>query len=124
MSIYSAPGKFSLTLLKFTPFFDVEFAGARAARDAKRLRLQKLQTKRKSNAAALTNDEYTQIVLIWEESEPVGLRRKFFHIISRELAWRGGEGVTAKVDNFIKELGYEGNFSRKIYHNPVFTKTT
>lgn len=110
--------------IKFNPFSDVEFVSARAARDANRRRLQRDPTKRKSSAAALTNDEYTKIIQIWNENEPVGLQRKFFHIISRELAWRGGEGVTAKVDYFVKELDHEGNFTGRIEYNPVFTKTT
>lgn len=80
-----------------SPFSDVEFAGASAARDAKRR-----PTKRKSSAGALTSDLYTQIVHIWDENEPVDLQRKFFHIISRELAWTSGEGFTAKVVHFIK----------------------
>lgn len=110
--------------LKFSPFSDVEFTAARAARDAKRRSLQKDPLKRKVSAAALTNEEYKNIIQLWDDNEPVGLQRKLFHIISRELAWRGGEGISAKVEHFAKEIDHQGNFTARIEYNPVFTKTT
>ena len=110
--------------MKFNPFFDVEFLAARAARDAKRRRLQQDPRKRKTSAAALTNEEYKNIVNMWDDNNPVGLQLKFFHVISRELAWRGGEGIMAKVENFVKEIDHQGHFTGRIEYNPVFTKTT
>lgn len=110
--------------LKFNPFSDVEFAAARAARDAKRRQLQRDPTKRKTSAAALTNEEYNKILKIWDENESAGLQRKFFHVISHELAWRGGEGTMAKVEHFRKEIDHKGEFTGRIEYNPVFTKTT
>lgn len=110
--------------LKFNPFSDVEFTAARAARDAKRRSLQKDPTKRKVSAVALTNEEYKTIIEMWDDNEPVGLQRKFFHVISRELAWRGGEGIMAKIEHFAKEIDHQGNFTGRIEYNPVFTKTT
>ncbi|KAJ8912784.1 hypothetical protein NQ315_002541 [Exocentrus adspersus] len=105
-------------------FLDVEFAAARATRNAKQRSLQKYPTKRKASAVALTNEEYKTIIEMWDDNEPVGLQRKFFHVISRELAWRGGEGTMAKIEHFAKETDHQGNFTGKIEYNPVLTKTT
>lgn len=44
--------------------------------------------------------------------------------MSRELTWRGGKGVTAKVDRFINRIDLEENLAGRIEYNPVFTKTT
>lgn len=90
--------------------FDVEFERARAARDENDNVYRKTRQK-KSSAAALTSDEYTQIVQIQDENVPLGLQRNVFHLISREQAQRSGERVTAKVDNFIKNLDHERNFA-------------
>lgn len=110
--------------VKFDPFADIEFASARAARDAKRRQLQKNPSKRKTSSAALTCEEYRKILTIWDENTPSGLQRKLFHVMSHELAWRGGEGTMAKIEHFHKQVDHKGDFTGRIEYNPVFTKTT
>ena len=110
--------------IKFNPFSDVEFATARAARDAKRKKLQRDPLKRKVSASALTSDEYKKIIEMWDENTPDGLQRKFFHIVSHELAWRGGEGYSACIQYFKEETDNFGNPKGRIEYNPIFSKTT
>ena len=80
----------------------MEFATARAARDAKRKKLQKDPLKRKVSASALTSDEYKKIIEMWDENTPDGLHRKFFHIVSHKLAWRGLKDIL-RVSNTSKK---------------------
>ena len=79
--------------IKFNAFADIEFNGARAARDAKRRNLQTSPTKRKQSSSALKIEELSNTVSIWNENTPEGLHRKLFHIIGYELAWRGAKEV-------------------------------
>ncbi|XP_023310426.1 uncharacterized protein LOC111691585 [Anoplophora glabripennis] len=110
--------------VKFDPFSDITFKNARAARDAKRRKLQKDPTKRKLSALALSDAEYMKIVELWDEDCPEGLQRKFFHIASHELAWRGGEGAVANIEYFVEETDNFGKFTGRIEYNPIFSKTT
>ncbi|KAF2895405.1 hypothetical protein ILUMI_10769 [Ignelater luminosus] len=48
------------------PFADIEFSGARAARDAKRRNLKANATKRKVSLSALTTEELSKVVSIWD----------------------------------------------------------
>ncbi|KAJ8914647.1 hypothetical protein NQ315_015386 [Exocentrus adspersus] len=100
--------------VKFDPFSDITFKNARAARDAKRRELQTNSTKRKLSASALSEAEYMKIVELWNEDCPEGLQRKFFHIVSHELAWRGGEGAAASIEYFVEETDNSGNFTGRI----------
>ena len=110
--------------IKFNPFSDIEFTEARSARDAKRRKLQTDPSKRKASSAALSNEEYNSILNMWDEDTPEGLQRKFFHVSSRELAWRGGEGCSASVKYFVEEKDSKGGFTGRIEYNPLFSKTT
>jgi hypothetical protein len=110
--------------IKFDPFADVEFACARAARDAKRRKLQEDPSKRKSSSIALTNQQLSRMAEVWDENTPTGLQRKFFLIAGYELAWRGGEGSTCCVHHFSEEKNNEGVSTGRVEYNPVFTKTT
>ncbi|KAJ8915443.1 hypothetical protein NQ315_003204 [Exocentrus adspersus] len=109
---------------KFDPFSDVEFMKARAARDAKRRKLQKDPSKRKLSASALSNEEYGKIIQTFDEDTPDGLQRMFFFVASHELAWRGGEGCEARICYFLEEKDNMGNYTGRIEYNPVFSKTT
>jgi hypothetical protein len=46
---------------------------------------------------------------LWNEDEPTGVQRNFFHIAAFELAWRGGEAVTP---------------TERFEYKPIFTKST
>jgi hypothetical protein len=46
---------------------------------------------------------------LWNEDEPTGVQRNFFHIAPFELAWRGGEAVTP---------------TEWFEYKPIFTKST
>lgn len=109
--------------IKVDPFADVEFACARQARDAKRRVLQANPNKRKMSSIALDNEELSKIVGIWNEDTPDGLQRKLFHVISYELAWRGGEGSSCLIYNFNEERDHNGLLTGRIEYNPIFTKT-
>jgi hypothetical protein len=110
--------------IKFDAFSDIEFASARAARDAKRRTLQADPSKRKRSSAALSNQELVSMAATWDENTPIGLQRKFFHIAGYELAWRGGEASNCCVHHFIEEFDNKGVATGRFEYNPVFTKTT
>lgn len=110
--------------MKFNPFSDIEFKSARDARDAKRRILQVDPSKRKSSSAALTTEELSKVLTVWNEDNPIGLQRKFFHVAGYELAWRGGEASTCCVHHFCQEIDNAGIPTGRIQYNPLFTKTT
>jgi hypothetical protein len=107
----------------FNPFMDVIFASARQARDAKRKQLQCDSSKRKVSAATLSLEEYNKIIDLWDEDTPDGLQRKFYHIVARELAWRGGEAADCLVTYFKEEKNNVGEATGRLIYNPVFGKT-
>lgn len=107
----------------FDPFHDIEFRNARNARDAKRKILQKHPEKHKQSSVALSNTELLQIFNYWDEDTPCGLQRKFFHVASYELAWRGGEATKCLVHYFKKETDIKRLNTGRIEYNPIFTKT-
>ena len=55
-----------------------EFKEARSARDAKRRHLQVEPKKQKRSSTALTDEEYLQLIKLWDEETPSGLQKKFF----------------------------------------------
>lgn len=71
----------------------------------------------------LSNDEFNKIIETCDEDCPDGLQRTFFYVASLELAWRGGEGSSACIQYFTKEINNEGNLSGRIEYNTVFSKT-
>ncbi|XP_057664921.1 uncharacterized protein LOC130899143 isoform X1 [Diorhabda carinulata] len=107
----------------FDPFKDVTFECARTARDAKRKQLQKCPEKRKTSASSLSGQDIDKMCAIWDESTPDGLQRKFFHIASYELAWRGGEACNCLLSYFEEEFDNYGNPTGRIAYNPIFSKT-
>lgn len=109
--------------IKFNPFEDIEFKIARDAKNTLRKTLQQDPTKRKRSADALKLEEITQMIESCEENTPDGLQKKFFHIASYELAWRGGEGAKCMIYYFHEELKNDGMPSNRIIYNPIFTKT-
>lgn len=109
---------------KFNPFSDIEFLNARAAKNAKRRKLQMDPTKRKESSSALSADELRKIFELWDENTPEGLQKKFFHVAGHELAWRGNEGAAAQLEYFVEEIDNRGEPTGRIEYNPVFSKTT
>lgn len=107
----------------FDPFKDITFQCARTARDAKRKQLQKNPERRKISASSLSEQEIDQMCTIWDETTPDGLQRKFFHIASYELAWRGGEACNCHLSHFEEEFDNCGNPTGRLAYNPVFSKT-
>lgn len=107
----------------FNPFEDIEFKSARDARNAKRKQLQKQQTKRRQSASAMDKSEVERMVDDCNEKTPEGLQLKFFHLVSYELAWRGGEGTNCLTHYFKPEINNEGKLTGRLEYNPVFTKT-
>lgn len=105
------------------PFNDVRFKSARSARDATRKILQMNPEKRKESSSAFTHKELLQILKLYDENEPEGLQKKFFHLISYELAFRGGEAVNCLTDFFQEEKFHDGTSTNRIEYNPVFSKT-
>lgn len=100
--------------VSFDPFKDVEFQNARNARDAKRKQLQASSENRKSSAAALNVEELAKIINLWDENTPEELQRKFYHIVSCELAWRGGEVASCLTKFFEEEDDNIGNPTGRI----------
>jgi DNA polymerase III alpha subunit (gram-positive type) len=90
------------------PFNEIIFKQARDARNAKRRELQAYPSKRKCSAAALSEKELNEMIEIWNENNPIGLQRKFFHLASYELAWRGGEGAKCLIHHFKEETNNDG----------------
>ncbi|KAJ3655533.1 hypothetical protein Zmor_014660 [Zophobas morio] len=109
--------------IKINPFTDPCFKAARDARDATRRKLQTLPGKRTVNSAALTENEFLNMVQILNENTPDGLQKKFFLIASFELAWRGGEGASCFTYYFKPEIDNKGLIIGRIEYNPVFSKT-
>lgn len=107
----------------FNPFIDIEFKSARDARNAKRKLLQVEPKKRKQSSTSLERNEYIDIMNCCDEDTPEGLMKKFYHIASYELAWRGGEGVNCQIDFFKPETNNYGNETGRIEYNPIFSKT-
>jgi hypothetical protein len=105
------------------PFTDITFKGARAARDAKRRLLQGDINKRKTSSVALNKEEYSKMINVWDENCPSGLQIKFFQIVARELAWRGGEAASCLVHYFNEELNNQGIPTGRFQYNPIFSKT-
>ncbi|XP_074031508.1 uncharacterized protein [Leptinotarsa decemlineata] len=105
------------------PFKSVAFKQARNARDAARRNLQTDPTKRKTSSVPLTSNEMSKIINFWDENTPIGLLRKFYHIATVELAWRGGEGAACLVDYFHIEKDNNGSPTNRIECNPIFSKT-
>lgn len=99
----------------FDPFKDIIFKSSREARNAKRRNLQTCANKRKCSSASLKLDEYYAMVSLWDENTPAGLQRKFYHIASVELAWRGGEAVNCKVHYFKEEVDNSGIKTGRIH---------
>lgn len=96
---------------KFNQFSNEEFAAARVARDVERRSLQKDTTKRKTSAVGLTNEGYKHIIRMLDDTEPVGLQRKLFHVISRELVWGGGAGMFEHLKKHTIKVILEGKFN-------------
>jgi hypothetical protein len=107
----------------FDPFKDMIFQKARNERDEKRKQLQVCTEKRKSSAAALNCEQQNKIIELWNEDTPEGLQRKIFHIVSYELAWRGGEATNCLIKFFQDELDNFGKPTGRISYNPIFSKT-
>lgn len=110
--------------ISFDPFSDIRFKKARDARDSKRRRLQENPNKRKESARALQLDDVHQMACAWDENNPEGLQKKFFHICAFELAWRGNEAANCKVHFFKEEIDSAGKFTGRVEYNPTFSKTT
>ena len=109
--------------IKIDPFTNIIFKEARDARNTKRKLLQRLPEKRKVGSTALTKSEIYEMAKFWKEEDPEGLQKKFFHIASFELAWRGGEAVNCKVCYFKKEMLHNGTYTGRLEYNSIFTKT-
>lgn len=114
---------FSEYNINVNPFNDMVFKGARDARDAKRKLLQIQPEKRKVSSAPIAFQEYEEILSTFDEDCPYGLQKKFFHVVSYELAWRGGEAVKCLVQYFKIELNNAGIETGRIEYNPIFEKT-
>lgn len=109
--------------IKIDPFTDITFKDARMARDTKRKQLQSCLQKRKLSSKALSTEELMKIIQSYNEENPDELQKKFFHLCSFELAWRGNEAVNCKVQYFQKEFDVMGLFTGRIEYNSVFSKT-
>lgn len=109
--------------IKFDPFTDIIFKEARDARNAKRKELQSIPEKRKISSTAVNKAQIIKMAKLWDENEPEGLQKKFFHIASYELAWRGGEAASCMVYYFKEEKAIDGMFTDRIEYNPIFSKT-
>ena len=81
---------------------DVIFASARIVHDTKRKKLQVNPEKRKTSLSSLMLEELNKIGDLWNLNTPSGLQRKFYHIASYELEWRGGEAVNCLTGYFSK----------------------
>ena len=94
---------------KFNPFSDIEFLNARAAKNAKRRKLQMDSTKRKKSSSALSADELRKIIKLWDENTPEGLQKKFFFVAAHELASRENEERQHNSNILWMKLTIEGN---------------
>lgn len=107
----------------FDPFKDVTFKLARDARNSKRRQLQQIPEKRKTSSAAITPEEHTKIVKLWDEDTPIGLQRKFYYLAALELAWRGGEASKCILQHFHEEVTNTSAPTGRIAYNTIFSKT-
>lgn len=82
--------------IKFDPFADITFKEARDARNSKRKELQVIPEKRKVSSVALNKKDIVKMAKLWNIDNPEGLQKRFFHIASYELAWRGEKLQTVK----------------------------
>lgn len=109
--------------IKFDPFADIIFKEARDARNSKRKELQVIPEKRKICSVALDRKNILKMAKLWNIDEPEGLQKRFFHIASYELAWRGGEAVNCKIYYFKEEKDQDGTPTGRIEYNTIFSKT-
>lgn len=110
--------------IKIDPFTDISFKCSRLARDTKRRQLQSCPEKRKLSSKALSTEELLKMIQSYDEETPDGAQKKFFHLCSYELAWRGNEAVNCKIHFFQKEFNNMGEFTGRIEYNSIFSKTT
>ncbi|KAJ3649636.1 hypothetical protein Zmor_021366 [Zophobas morio] len=61
---------------------------------------------------------------IWDETTQDGLRRKFFHIASYELAWRGREAYNCLLSYFEEQFDSYRIPTGRIAYNPSFSNKT
>jgi hypothetical protein len=59
----------------------------------------------------------------WNEEEPEGLQKIFYHVAAFELTWRGGEATYCKIFYFKEEKSNDGKITGRFEYNPVFTET-
>jgi hypothetical protein len=55
------------------------------------------------------------IISLWDEDTPVGLQRKFYHIASVVLAWRGGEAFKCLTCHLKQEINNDGSLTSLFY---------
>lgn len=110
--------------IKIDPFKDITYKFARLARDTKRKKLQAEPETRKRSSNAFTKEELMEMVESYSEDNPDGLQKKFFHLCSFELAWRGNEAANCDINYFKKEYDNKGNFTGRVEYHPIFSKTT
>lgn len=116
--------KYSCTFgIVMDPFADIRFKSARNARDAVRRKLQVEPEKRKTSSTAFSHDEFLKILKLYDENTPDGLQKKFFHVLSYELAFRGGEACNCLTDFFEEEHLHDGSGTNRIQYNPIISKT-
>ncbi|KAK4877572.1 hypothetical protein RN001_010078 [Aquatica leii] len=107
---------------RIDPFSDIVFKAAREARNTKRKQLQSIPEKRKVSAEAFSLEEIDKIINSFDEDTPESLQKKFFHIVSFELAWRGGEESNCITEYFKEEIGNDECATGRIIYNPIPTK--
>ena len=89
--------------IEFNPFTDIAFIEARDAKNCKRKQLQSDPDKRKARLVAIERKDILKMAKLWNLNEPEGLQKRFFHIASFELSWRGSEAVGCKIFHFKEE---------------------
>lgn len=115
--------KYSEYGVNLDPFTNITFKAARDARDAVRRELQGDPSKRRTSSSAFTSEEYLSILKLFDENTPDGLQKKLFHVLSFELAFRGGEAPNCTTDFFKMEKFHDGTPTNRIEYNPIFSKT-
>lgn len=63
-----------------------------------------LQIRLQISASFLSEDEQNQIIVLWKEDIPRWLQRRFSHIMTLELVWRGGVPAECLITSLIKYL--------------------
>lgn len=109
--------------IEFNPFTDIAFREARDAKNCKRKQLQCDPDKRKVSSVAIDRKDILKMAKLWNLNEPEGLQKRFFHIASFELAWRGSEAVGCKIFHFKEEKNQNGTPTGRLEYNPIFSKT-